>query len=573
GLLGVEWAEARGHMALDVALWVGYANDPLVVYTEMDDDRDRVGSLVKNRTAASLAASLSPNKWLAIGIELPLVLAQDRDTDSSVVAPMGLEQLGSFGVGDLRINPKLTLLRQARDGVGLAIVPSVILPTQSSGSNYLGDRGVGFAPELVMSRRWIGWRFSANLGYLARKQARLLNLVVDDEIFARAGVGYRFADRGGPPIGLDLTASAAVAAASPFQTLNQDHLEALAGLSVRVTPTAILFAAGGVGLNEGFGTPDWRTLVGLRISTADKPVAIAHEPPREIDSDGDGLLDSVDRCPKEPEDKDGFEDDNGCADPDNDNDSVLDVADACIAVAGIAELKGCPASDTDGDKIADHVDSCPAAPEDVDGFEDTDGCPELDNDKDGVVDASDPCPLQAGPIENKGCPDTDRDGDTVVDRLDNCPDEKGDPKHFGCVKKQLVTITSGKLEILESVYFELDKAVILPRSFKLLDNVATVLLAHSTITIDVEGHTDSQGDDVYNKKLSQRRAESVVAFLAKKGVPIARLKPVGYGEEKPIAENTTRDGRAQNRRVVFTISGGDGTVQTKQQGAGDDTKE
>ena len=134
-------------------------------------------------------------------------------------------------------------------------------------------------------------------------------------------------------------------------------------------------------------------------------------------------------------------------------------------------------------------------------------------------------------------------------------------------------ITSGKLVILESVYFQTNKAKILARSFPLLDNVVAVLKAHEKLVIQVEGHTDSQGNDAYNKSLSQRRAEAVVAYLIGKGIDKARLVAEGFGEENPVASNKTKNGRAQNRRVVFTIIGGDATIKTIEQGAGDDTKE
>ncbi|HET9624125.1 MAG TPA: OmpA family protein, partial [Kofleriaceae bacterium] len=166
----------------------------------------------------------------------------------------------------------------------------------------------------------------------------------------------------------------------------------------------------------------------------------------------------------------------------------------------------------------------------------------------------------------------DRDGDTVVDRLDNCPDEKGPPENNGCPKKQLVKITDDKLEILESVYFKTDRAEIQPRSFALLDNVVAVLKAHDALKIQVEGHTDSQGKAEYNKQLSQRRADAVVQYLVKHGISVDRLTSIGFGQEKPIADNKTAEGRAQNRRVVFTVVGDDGHVKTTVQGAGSETK-
>jgi outer membrane protein OmpA-like peptidoglycan-associated protein len=211
----------------------------------------------------------------------------------------------------------------------------------------------------------------------------------------------------------------------------------------------------------------------------------------------------------------------------------------------------------------------------MDAFEDDDGCPDPDNDKDGVLDVADRCPIVSGVEANQGCPDTDADGDTVVDRLDRCPTEIGPPENNGCPQPQkLVTLGDDKLEIVESVYFKLDRAIIEPRSFELLDNVATVLAAHATLVIQVEGHTDSQGDDAYNLDLSQRRAQAVVDYLAGKGVDRARLRAKGFGETRPIASNGTRDGRAQNRRVVFTILGASSnTIENMQQGADESTRE
>src|SRR5262245_48307376 len=122
------------------------------------------------------------------------------------------------------------------------------------------------------------------------------------------------------------------------------------------------------------------------------------------DRDGDGIPDSVDRCPDEPEDYDGFQDDDGCPDPDNDNDGVPDAEDRCPNTPGPAENAGCPIFDRHGDGIPDHLDNCPHEPDDYAGVEDEDGCPEPDNDHDGVPDGADKCPNTPGPAENFGCP-------------------------------------------------------------------------------------------------------------------------------------------------------------------------
>jgi len=179
---------------------------------------------------------------------------------------------------------------------------------------------------------------------------------------------------------------------------------------------------------------------------------------------------------------------------------------------------------------------------------------EKDSDADGMTDATDACPDEAGPVENNGCPDTDRDGDSVVDRLDNCPDEKGTVDNHGCKKKQLVEIKGEKIEILQKVMFATAKSRIRHASYKLLDNVASVLKSHPEIKkIQVVGHTDSVGKPESNLKLSQARAESVVKYLVKKGVAADRLEPIGKGDTEPIGDNATKEGQEQNRRVEFKI--------------------
>ena len=144
------------------------------------------------------------------------------------------------------------------------------------------------------------------------------------------------------------------------------------------------------------------------------------------DTDRDGFLDPADGCPTEPEDKDGFEDEDGCPDLDNDGDGLPDKADRCPDEAGPATNKGCPVQDADLDGIKDDVDNCPKEAEDVDGFEDLDGCPDLDNDKDDLPDNLDRCPNEPGPAKNKGCPEYDMDGDGIKDKADRCPKEPED---------------------------------------------------------------------------------------------------------------------------------------------------
>jgi OmpA-OmpF porin, OOP family len=117
-----------------------------------------------------------------------------------------------------------------------------------------------------------------------------------------------------------------------------------------------------------------------------------------------------------------------------------------------------------------------------------------------------------------------------------------------------VVLTASSIEIKDKVQFATGKAEILPASFSLLDDVARVFLENEQIEqVQIEGHTDSTGTAAINRKLSQQRAESVLKYLAGKGVAKNRMVAKGFGPDKPIADNTDDVGREQNRRVEFNI--------------------
>ncbi|HEY3497601.1 MAG TPA: OmpA family protein [Polyangiaceae bacterium] len=214
--------------------------------------------------------------------------------------------------------------------------------------------------------------------------------------------------------------------------------------------------------------------------------------------------------------------------------------------------------DTDGDGLLDLVDACVLEPEDKDGYLDEDGCPEIDNDLDGLLDAADKCPLEAedpeGFEDEDGCPDPDNDKDTVLDVQDQCPNEPGsttqDP--IGCpAKPALVVVTDCEVKITQQIHFEYNKDKIRPESFPILDAVVEVLQKNADIKIEVQGHTDNRGGAAYNKDLSNRRAGSVRKYLIAHGVSTDRLTSIGYGFDRPIVDNSTEQNRALNRRVQF----------------------
>jgi len=310
---------------------------------------------------------------------------------------------------------------------------------------------------------------------------------------------------------------------------------------------------------------------------------------KDLDWDKDGIPNLSDKCPNEPEDKDGFQDADGCPDPDNDKDGICD---PWVAEQGLSQKYA---------GVCKGSDKCPNEAEDFDGYQDADGCPDPDNDKDGIPDAQDKCPNQAQGADGKdGCPNLDHDNDGIPDSLDKCPNEPEDKDGFedadGCpdpdndkdgicdpwVAEQGLSqkyagvckgsdkcpndaetmngyqdedgcpdqlLKKGEKLVLKGVFFKTASAELTTDSYATLDSLAVQLKAIPEAKLEVQGHTDNIGNAAKNKKLSAQRAESVVKYLAGKGVDKARLQAKGYGSEKPVGDNKTATGRSQNRRV------------------------
>lgn len=531
GMLNVEWPAVRPAGSFEAGLWNGFADDPLVLYRDIDGQRTAVATLVEKRYGGELFASVSVFDWAQLSLVAPVAVVQRRDLQSNSELVM-VPELGEAGLGDLRVVPKFQLLNAEDHHIDVAVIPAFTLP-MGSANDYFRESSATFIPELGIGRDADGFRIAANIGYRLRGETVILDLEVDDEVFYRLGAGYRL-HKYDIPLEIDATLAGAFSSERPFDYANQSPLELALGPTYDFNEYVALFGAAGFGLvRSGYGTPDWRILMGVRVVlTAEQEIP---------DRDGDGIPDDLDECPDEPEDIDEFEDEDGCPDLDNDEDLVPDLKDGA-----------------------------PNDPEDRDGFEDEDGVPDPDNDGDGVPDELDKCPNVPGVPENKGCPvekppppppppppapsDPDRDGDGVPDYLDNCPDEPGPVENQGCKRKRLAKIKVSGIELVDKVYFRTGRDVIETRSFPLLDDVADVLNNHPNIsTVMVEGHTDSRGALGYNMLLSQRRAESVMRYLTRKGVAATRLRPVGFGPKRPIETNQTREGRAANRRVEFNF--------------------
>ncbi|MBD0374955.1 MAG: OmpA family protein [Flavisolibacter sp.] len=239
---------------------------------------------------------------------------------------------------------------------------------------------------------------------------------------------------------------------------------------------------------------------------------------------------------------------------DSDKDGIPDSEDACPLKAGSALTKGCP--DRDGDGIPDKDDRCPEAA----GTIKNNGCPILDRDNDGIPDNEDQCPDIPGTIKYKGCPIPDSDRDGVNDELDKCPSIAGPKENDGCPvedkSKPVFEEKSVKIVsyVAQHLKFEFQKASLLPASFKVLNQVVSLMKEHPELKITVEGHTSGEGNEEANKYLSKERANAVRQYLIKKGIAAERITAVGYGSARPLTKDKTPEEVAKNRRVEIKIN-------------------
>ncbi len=333
------------------------------------------------------------------------------------------------------------------------------------------------------------------------------------------------------------------------------------------------------------------------------------------DMDGDGISDKVDKCPREKgvsyldgcpdRDGDGVADayDNcpdvagetryaGC--PDTDGDGIIDSNDECPKVKGIAKFNGCP--DTDMDGIADKYDSCPT----VKGSIEDNGCPPKDTDGDGVPDKTDKCPEVKGTVANDGCAEivplstgsvegsmsttstntssmntgsmssgssnvsSSTSGEiistTITTDYSSAVNNTGyestisQPVSTISTYSEAVKIESDAIfnEALYGIQFETGSAVITSGSYTILEKVTRFMQKNTSYSFEIGGHTDNQGNSNSNQRLSEARAQAVYKYLTSKGIRASRLTYKGYGDTNPVGSNDSAQGRAKNRRVVFT---------------------
>jgi outer membrane protein OmpA-like peptidoglycan-associated protein len=532
-----------GHLRPSFGLTLDYAHKPLVIAR---GDRDPDSSPVAHRLLGHVTGALGLGDRFEVFVRVPVLFLSRGDEQTFGIA-RSVSSSAAFGT--LSLGGSVRIAGEDEGPLQLGAAAWLETPTGRE-SSLSGDDGVGFAGLLSGAYHSKPIDLALNLGGRYRPQADFGSSRIGSELSFGAGAYV--------PAGERLTFLGELNGQVELREVGQHAsqsapLELLVGARGATPFKVLLTAAVGLGLSQAIGTPDVRALL-----------QAAYPNPRNnrapADEDADGVPDGRDACPTRAEDRDGFQDEDGCPDADNDKDGVLDARDQCAEQAedldGIEDEDGCPDGDNDGDGIPDEQDQCTNAAEDADGFSDEDGCPDPDNDKDGQLDARDQCPLEPedvdGFADEDGCPDLDNDKDEVADIDDSCPTAPGPRESKGC--PSAVRIDKAQIRILQRIEFQVKRAEINPSSLGVLDQVRAALEANPQLKrVRIEGHTDNRGPALANQTLSQRRAEAVVVYLVHQGIDASRLEAKGWGDERPLVKNDSEENMQINRRVEFHI--------------------
>jgi hypothetical protein len=418
-----------GNSQLLSTLSACYALRPVAIESATTGDHD----LIAHQLVVSPLLALGLGTHWTVAADLPIAAYQAGDAPP---AGSGLQRIPHAALGDLQLRLKATLLgAEQRGGFQWALTVNGTAPT-GHGRSTLSDHAVSGGVTSLMELDLLLLRLRGGVGVRVRSEPRnVLGDRFEHQVPWVLGIVWR------PQVwGLDDSGRWLVhlegfgSTTTGRSAFDRDTTPVGVGLSTRLLlgDLSPLFGVE-LPLNEALGNPRLRAVVALSWTPhsydsdhdsigdeRDECPEIAEDKDGYEDGDGcidhdnddDGVIDSKDACPYEKEDEDGFADQDGCADSDNDRDGLVDRIDACPGEPGphlAANTEpGCPIADRDRDHVLDDVDACPRKKEDHDGFQDTDGCPEADNDNDGIADRQDRCPNKPGPrsAAQRGCPVT-----------------------------------------------------------------------------------------------------------------------------------------------------------------------
>ena len=584
GFFGVEHPWYSSVRPLAVGLTIDYGHNELLGGTWSSSGFHSSGAVVDHQLVGHLAIAGALFDRVQLAASLPIVLDENGTSSDGVNGAHGA------ALGDARLGALARLYGHAdRNALSLHAGAQLWIPLGGTAA-LAGESSPRVEPQLVLAGTSGALRWALSAGALLRATTQLGQgpaSTIGSELEVRAGVAWQdAADRF--HIGPELALWSALTGNNAFAR-DGTGMEILLGGRARVLGVMRVGAAVGAGVVSSIGGPDVRVILGIeyapprpppRDSDADgipdaedacptiagAPSGDPHVRGCPRDTDGDGVPEAEDLCPNERAGEHPDPARKGCPNRDVDGDGVPEAEDLCPnEKAGEhpdPARKGCPNRDVDGDGVPEAEDLCPNENAGEHPDPARKGCPNRDVDGDGVPEAEDLCPNERAGAHpdpaRKGCPAKDTDQDGVPDAEDSCPNLAGpadaDPKRSGCPK---VAEEGGSRTELKSVHFATGEAALLPESLPVLDDAAKVLLAHLDVKhVVIEGHADDTGTPEFNLGLSKRRAEAVVKYLVGKGVAARRLKPVGYGDTRPLSNDRSDESRARNRRVEMTVPSG-----------------
>jgi hypothetical protein len=429
--LTTRGARVDGNKAWSAGALIHYGFEPLTVESCVSDTAEDCSSddaqaardvkVVENLLTADLMGSFTPVPVVQIGARIPVTWLKGQGIDEDGVADD--DGLDAIGIGDVELEVKLRAVGKPRDPivVGVALSGTGPIGYQIAKDKYLGDKTPTGAGRVIIDGMSGPVSYAVNVGGLFRGEGSIGSTNVGPEMRYSAALGFQVS----PVFRAIVDAFGSTRFSSES---GENPLEAQAAIQIMPLsfPGRITLGAG-TGLIDGLGAPTVRALAGFTFVNETR------------DEDKDGIPDEKDECPAVAEDRDGYEDSDGCPDGDNDLDSIPDSADKCPSQAedqdGFEDRDGCPDLDNDKDGLADTADQCPMQAESKNNYKDEDGCPdEADNDNDGVPDDRDKCVAEPedtdGFEDTDGCPDPDNDSDGVNDGEDECAEEKETPNGF-----------------------------------------------------------------------------------------------------------------------------------------------
>ncbi len=516
GFFTVNGADILGKNDLSIGLVLDYGHGMMPLAAGHGADW-----MVKHSFQGTIQFNFGLFNYVAIGLTAPIALnIGDRATD---IGPGGAgnythDSYKAQAFGNLALHVKVPILRPDAP-IGIAILAQVGYGLTGT-RDFAAEPGFFYWPQLILEKHASIVRIGLNAGFRGHLGK---NTVFGDDQSGAAQLKYGTFENG------QLVTGGVAISVRPAQVIElavetygtylvggesdkrqRFSAEAIGGLKLFVEKNSFFVLGAGSGYTQGFQTAVPRATIGFIFEPSigskpppEEPLKVAPEPPPKPaagDRDGDGILDANDKCPDDPEDRDGFEDEDGCPDPDNDKDG-----------------------------IPDKLDKCPNEPEDKDGFEDDDGCPDPDNDKDGLPDIVDKCPNE--PETFNGFQDED-----------------------GCPDQGRVIVQENNVIILDKINFKTGSAEILKDSFPIIDAVVATLKHNPGLKlIEVQGHADERGIPLQNLKLTEARAASVVEALVKRGVEKGRVRSMGFGIYCPLDPAHNAKAWEKNRRVEFKV--------------------